>query len=234
MLDKTIETLKKLEYGDDIASLSAIDDAIAKTKGDSAAAKLVEKSLLSVLTGDSTHNAKDYACRKLKLVASADSVEALTDMLHDEKLSHMARYALQAMPAAEAGKALLGALPKLSGELKAGAIGSLGVRGENGAVATLASLLANSDATVAKAAASALGAIGSADAAKALSNAKPHADAIATAIDSSLACAEALLDGGDKSGAMAIYSQLSKGDQPEHIQLAAKRGKLACLRKKSA
>lgn len=234
MLEKALETLKTLKYGDDIASLTELDDAIAKAHGNEAATQEIETGLLSILNGESTHNAKDYACRKLKLVASEASVATLEKMLHDEKLSHMARFALQAMPAAGASKALLNALPKLSGTLKAGVIGSLGVRQDNGAVSTLASLLTNSDATVAKAAASALGAIGSKDAAKALSNAKPHNDAIATAIDSSLACAEKLLAGGDKTGALMIYNQLSKGDQPKHIQLAARRGKLACARKKSA
>ena len=230
LLHKALDRLKKLEYGENVELLTAvIDDAVAQTGEDADMAKTVENGLLGILQADkSTHNAKDYACRKLKVVATSHSIKKLTEMLHDEKLSHMARYVLQAMPGAEAGKALLEALPKLGGDLKAGVIGSLGVRQEEGAVASLAALLSDGDATISTAAASALGAIRSKDAAKALSAAKPNALAVPVAIDSSLACAESLLAAGNKLEALKIYRQLAKGDPPRHVKLAAKKGMLAC------
>lgn len=228
---EAFKTLKKLEYGDDLAPLSAIDAEIAKSKENPAVGKALEKALLDVLTGDGTQNGKDYACRKLKVVGGEASVSILGKLLHDKKLSHMARYALESMPVAAAGKALLDALPQLSGVLKAGVIGSLGVRQENGAVSALAALMNDSDATIARAAAGALGAIRSKDAAKALRNAKPNPEAISVAIDSALACAENLLADGDKKTALLIYRELSKGGQPKHVALAAKRGTLACLGK---
>ncbi len=230
--NKALSRLKKLSYGENIDLLTAIiDGAIAEAKGDAEATSKIEKGLLGILNAkDATHNAKDYACRKLKLVASKDSIETMTKMLHEEKTSHMARYVLQAIPDAAASQTLLEALPKLEGDLKAGVIGSLGVRKDNGAVASLAALLGNSDATVARAAASALGAIRSKEAGKALAAAKPNAAAVTVAIDSSLACAEAMLADGDKIGALMIYKQLAKGDPPKHIKLAATKGMLACAR----
>lgn len=229
MLENALKTLKSLEYGPDVKELTAeIDAAIAESKDNPAAARKIEAGLLEVLTGDSTHNGKDFACRKLKIVGSDASVSALATMLHDEKLAHMARYALDSLPGDAATKALLDALPKLSGNLKIGVIGSLGSRQANGAVASLAALLNDSDAAVARSAAGALGAIRTPDAAKALAAAKPNPEAISVAVDSSLACAEAMLASGDKLGALKMYRQLSKGDPPKHVKLAAAKGMLAC------
>lgn len=231
MLDKAFEALSKLDYeSDDLQEVAQIDDAIIATQGDKAGRKDLEERLLAVVQGSGTRNGKDYACRKLKIVGTEASVPVLAKMLGDDKMSHMARYALESMPVDAAGAALRDALGSLSGELKAGVIGSLGVRQDNGAVATLATLIKDSDAVVARSAALALGAIRSKDAAKALANAKPNPAAISAAIDSSLSCAESLLAGGDKLGAMSIYKELSKGDQPKHVKLAATRGILACAK----
>lgn len=229
MLEKEFETLKSLEYGPDVKGLTAeVDKAIAKSKDDPQSGKAIERGLLGLLNGDSTHNAKDFACRKLKVVGGEAAVPTLAKLLSDEKLGHMARYALESMPIAAASKALLKALPQVSGKLKAGVISSLGTRQEDRAVASLAALLNDKDAVVARAAASALGAIRSESAANALSNAKPHPEAISLAVDSALACAESLLSEGEKMGALKIYQQLMKGDQPKHVKLAATRGVLAC------
>ena len=68
-------------------------------------------------------------------IGTAESVPALAALLPDKDLSHMARYALERIPAPEAGAALRDALPKLSGALKVGVIGSLGVRRDAASVA---------------------------------------------------------------------------------------------------
>lgn len=229
MLENALKTLKTLEYGPDVKELTAeLEAAIASSKDDPAAAHKIEAGLLDVLTGDSTHNGKDFACRKLKIVGSDASVSTLAAMLHDEKLAHMARYALESLPGDAATKALLDTLPKVSGNLKIGVISSLGARQANSAVASLAALLDDNDAAVARSAAGALGAIRTPDAAKALAAAKPNPKAIAIAVDASLACAEAMLASGDKLGALKMYRQLSKGDPPKHVKLAAAKGMLAC------
>ena len=85
--------------------------------------------------------AKDFACRTLTVIGTAASVPALAALLADAELSHMARYALERIPAPEAAAALRDALPKLSGKLKIGVIGSLGVRRDEASVPALAALL---------------------------------------------------------------------------------------------
>jgi HEAT repeat protein len=187
-----------------------------------------------VLASDAPRSAKDFVCRKLMLIGTAASVPALSALVGDKDLSHMARYALERIPSKEAAAALCEAAGKLSGALKIGAISSLGSRGDNEAVSVLAGLVGDGDAAVAKAAAAALGAIGTSDAAAALAKAKmSDAEAKLAATDSSLNCAENMLAAGKKSEALSTYKSLTGDDQPKHVSLAAKRGVLACLGSKS-
>ncbi len=162
------------------------------------------------------------------MIGRAASVPALSVLLGDAELSHMARYALERIPAPEAAAALRDALPKLSGKLKVGAIGSLGVRRDEASVPALAALIGCSDSAVATAAANALGDIGREAAAKVLCDAtKAAPSAVKPAVaDAALAAAERLLADGNKTAALATYNALLAGDPPKSIRLAASRGTL--------
>ena len=167
-VDKAFEALKTYDWGTDRNLLKPIDDAVVATHGDAAARKELETRLAAVLKTGVSRDAKDYVCRKLMVIGTAESVPTLAGLLADKDLSHMARYALERIPAPEAAQALRDALPKLSGALKVGVIGSLGVRRDAASVPALAALLADADKAVACAAACALGDIGNPEAAKAL------------------------------------------------------------------
>ena len=54
-----------------------------------------EAALLEVLRSDATFAEKSAACRQLTRIATKESVPTLASLLTDEKLSHMARYALE-------------------------------------------------------------------------------------------------------------------------------------------
>lgn len=233
MLDKSFEQLKTFDWGSDPSTLQAIDQAVVRTHGNAGERGDLEERLLDALHSGISRAAQDYVFRKLRIVGNTSCVAPLAAMLSKPELAHLARYALESNPTAEAGQALRGALPELSGELKIGVISSLGVRQDDAAVPALAELLNDSDDAVANAAANALGAIRSSAASKALNSAKPRQAAVAAATDASLACAESLLASGNKIGALAVYKRLSKGDQPKHVKLAATRGMLACAGKRS-
>ncbi len=189
----------------------------------------LETRLAAVLPTDVSRDAKDFVCRKLMVIGTAASVPALAALLPDKELSHMARYALERIPAAEAAQALRDALPKLSGALQVGVIGSLGVRQDAASVPALAALLGDADAAVAGAAAYALGDIRTAEAVKSLAKATPSDTAAKAAVtDGSLACAEGLLASGQKAEALAVYKRFVGAGQPKHVRLAATRGMLAC------
>jgi HEAT repeat protein len=227
MLDQTFDALKKYDWGQDPKVLKPINDALISTREDEAARKELEASLTAVLTEEVPRAAKDFVCRKLRVIGTDDCISALAGLLADADLSHMARYALERIPTAGAAKALRDALPKVDEAQKVGIIGSLGVRQDAESVEVLARELSDSLSPVARAAACALGAIQTAAAAKALAKAKHPA-----AIDASLCCAEALLADGKPLEALAIYNGLASDEQPKHVRMAATRGKLACLAKK--
>jgi HEAT repeat protein len=233
-VDAAFEALKTYDWGTDRKPLIPLDEAVIATHGDAAARKELETRLAAVLKSGASRAAKDYACRKLTIIGTAESVPALAALLPDKDLSHMARYALERIPAPDAAAAMREALPKVSGAVKAGVAGSLGVRRDAASVSALAAALADSDAVVASAAACALGNIGTAEAAKALGDfAKKAPAAVKTAVaDGLLVCAERLLAGGNKAEALAIYKSLAGEDQPKHVRLAATRGLLAVAGKK--
>ena len=233
MLDQAFEALKTFDWGADLKPLSPIEDAIIATRDDPAARAALEARLAEVLKTGAPRDAKDYVCRKLMIVGTAASVPTLAGLLPAADHSHMARFALERMPAPEAAAALRDALPKLEGALKIGVIGSLGSRRDAESVTALAGLLANADAAIARAAALALGDIRGPEAAKALAGSAPEApDAKRAATDASLACAEGLLADGKSAEALMLYKSLTGEQQPKYVRLAATRGMLACAGKK--
>lgn len=232
MLDEAFEALKTYDWGADSAPLAAIDEAVLASGDDPGVQKDVESRLAAVLAMDVPRDAKDYACRKLMVVGTAASTGALGKLLGSEENAHMARYALERMPAPEASQTLREALPNLAGDLQIGVISSLGVRKDAASIPALTALLGGADVAVARAAAIALGDIGSADAGLALAGAKSSApETKLAATDGLLACAESMLVAGKKADALAIYQRMAGQEQPKHIRLAATRGMLACAGK---
>ena len=233
MLDKAFEALQTLDWGAELKPLEPIDAAIVASHADPAVQKDLESRLVATLKSDAPRDAKDYACRKLMIVGTAAAVPTLAEFLPQEKHSHMARFALERIPATEAATALRDALAKVNGKLKVGVITSIGARHDAASVPALSSLLADTDESIVRAAATALGDIATAEAAKALADLKPAgAAAKSAATDARLACAEALLAAGNKAEALAIYKSFAAGDQPKHIKLAGTRGMLAVAGKK--
>ncbi|MBL7042117.1 MAG: hypothetical protein ISR77_26010, partial [Pirellulaceae bacterium] len=105
-VDTAFEALKTYDWGAERNTLDPIDAAVVATQGDAAARKELETRLLDVLKGGISRSAQDYVLRTLKTIGTAESVPALAAMLSDEDLSHMARYALERIPAAEAAAAM--------------------------------------------------------------------------------------------------------------------------------
>ena len=199
--------------------------AAALLAATSAHALAQEAELLDVLRSEATLQEKSAACRQLARVATKEAVPTLASLLGDEKLSHMARYALEAIRDPSVDDALRDALGKVQGQPRLGVIGSLGARRDAKAVDALAGLLEGTDA--AGAAARALGNIGTSAAAKALEDALPDASGGSqTAICEGLfRCAEALAADGQSAASRAIYDRLrGLADTPQQVRAAALRG----------
>lgn len=182
-----------------------------------------EAKLIAVLESDASQKDKVDACRQLAVIGTARAVPALAGLLGDEKLSHMARYALEPIPDRAVDDVLLEAAGKLGGRPLVGVIGSLGVRADPRAVEPLARLLGGSDATAARAAARALGKIHTPAARKALAGSLASAGPALRPVvaDGCLAHAEALIAAGQRDEAAALFGAVARADLPAHVKLAA-------------
>ncbi len=234
-LDEAFAALKTYDFGADRHQLKPIDEAVIASYGKAEQRKDLETKLAAVLSTSASRDAKDYCCRVLRVIGTAECVPALAALIDNKELSSSARYALQSIPAPEAGKALRDAVGKTSGELKIGVIGSIAARRDAEAIAAMATCLNDTDKAIASAAAHALGAIGTKEAATKLTDSlKSAKDEVKPSIaDACLEAAERLLAGGDKTAAMTVYKSLTGDDQPKHVRLAARAGMLAAAGKKS-
>jgi len=189
-----------------------------------------EQGLIDILKSNAALQEKDAACAELKRIGTARAVPVLAGLLVDKDLSHSARYALESMPAPEAGLALVEALDKTSGLTRAGIIHSLGRRREARAVPALNRFLVEADLSVACAAAAALGRIGGSPATRALLDALPRKSEARlhnAIVDALLAAANQDLTEGRRDAAYTVFEKILAVPAPDFIRTAAYRGLIA-------
>jgi len=193
-------------------------------------AKPSTDTLIAVLKStDASLKDKNDACRELATIGDPKAIPVLVSLLDDEKMSHMARYALEPLDHASVDVALRDAMGKLKGNLRIGVINSIGMRRDEKAVGDLTKLLKDADKGVASAAIGALGRIATPKAITALAGCrKAPTPGLQWAIaDASLDVADRLLKGGKPAGAIAIYNELHADTWPHQVRLGAFSGLLA-------
>jgi len=179
-------------------------------------------------SADADLKARNDACRELATIGDPKAIPVLVGLLGNEKLSHMARYALEPLADPSVDAALRNAMGKLKGGLRVGVINSIGMRRDEKAVDALVKLVKDSDKAVASAAIGSLGKIATPEALAALATcrkARP-ADLQWAIADASLAAAERLGKEGKSAGAVAIYAELNSDPWPKQVQLGAFSGLL--------
>ena len=208
-----------------LAALSLVSGATTWGQDAASPAKGRESELLAVLKSSSSDKDKADACLELARIGTKASVAPLAALLSDEKLAHMARYALEPIPDPAVDDALRDALGKLKGRLLIGVIGSIGVRRDNKGVGPLSGLVKDADPEVAQAAARALGNIGNPVAAEVLEGTLETAPAanLLALCEGLLRCAEALSTRGQPTAALAIYDRLNQPRVPPQVREGAAR-----------
>ncbi|MDP6524351.1 MAG: HEAT repeat domain-containing protein [Kiritimatiellia bacterium] len=199
----------------------------AMTLGVAAPSFAQEGKLIGVLKSNAGQKEKADACRELARTGTKQAVPVLAALLDDEKLAHMARYAMETIDDPSVDAALREAMGKLKGRLLVGVIGSLGFRKDVQSVDKMAGLLDDADAMVAAAAARALGNMATPDASKALTDALSKATGRQklAVCEGLLRCAESDLAGKRSKSAAEIYDRiLALGDAPHQLRTAALRG----------
>lgn len=169
---------------------------------------------------------KAKACQRAGELGAKEAVPALAALLGSEHLSTYARYGLEPIADPSVDDALRGSLSKLQGSLLIGVIHSLGKRRDAKAGSALARMIYQADTDVARAALSALGQIGGLPSKKELQTALGKTSGMVrmAAADACLACAERLLESGQRAEALDLYAILSAPDVPRAARLAAMQG----------
>jgi HEAT repeat protein len=226
-VEQAMKDLPKYEFGQSRAHLTVIHHAL-RDADKAKRARLCEQ-LAEVLGSGATEAAKRWVCRQLSIFGTKAQVPQLAALLLDEKLSDMARYALQRIDDPSALEAMRTALPKANAGQKIGLINSLGERGDEKALDAVIKALNSGDEPVAVAAGRSLAKIGGAKAAEALAKALPKADGqlLEVVRDAYLSTADGLLEAGKKDAAADIYHAMYKPNMPKHVRLAALRGIVA-------
>jgi HEAT repeat protein len=189
------------------------------------ARRAVEDKLIRALKHPrATYVCKQTVCRLLRRVGTEKCVPPVAALLTDDRLSHMARFALQYMAAPQAAEALRDALGKTRGDLKIGIVTSLGENGDPTSARALAPLAGGRDTDLARAAIRALARIGGEAGADALARVTPPAALKRAWADAYLRAADDLREADKTADAAAIYKKLYVPAQPETIRIAALRG----------
>lgn len=155
-----LDALMHYESGADATPLRHYEQLVAQSVNDAALRKSVEADLVRVLAGDSTFEAKRFACLNLAVIGTEASVPALAAWLKPDETVGIACAALAQNPSPKATAELRKALGSTKGRAQAQVAHALGVRQDTKAVAQLSQLASGSDLDAAEAAIIALGKIG--------------------------------------------------------------------------
>ena len=211
------------DFGESRRALTTIEEEIRGATPEQRGE--IEAKLLEVLQSpQATFACKQFVCRMLRRVGTGTSVPALAELLPDEKLSHMARFALQEIPDPKVDDVLRDALGKLGGNLRIGVISSIAARRDRKAVDKLAGFVTSRDTDLARAAIAALGRIGGVRAARTLARARVVEELETPKADAYLMCADGLLAEGEPRAAIRIYRKMIGEANPTVVRIAALQG----------
>ncbi len=191
-LEDSIATLRTYQYDKTQGvDLVWVETQVGMAAADKAVRSRVEDKLIESLSQAKTDDARQFLCRQLRTIGTAQSVPQLASMLTDPAISHMARYALGRIDVPCAGQAMHQALGRTSGEIKAGLINTL-VQMDHAEAATVIEPLVNDPSkAVSIAAIRGVGHFGGPDAVKSLERKRPSAsrDVVVEIDDALLRCA---------------------------------------------
>lgn len=231
--DDAWQKVAKMDFGGEQEAVKAIHAEVEGAAPDKRPA--LEAQCIAILNSpDATMPGKQFACRMLRYVGSPKCVPAAARLLTDEKLSHMARWALEGIADPAAEEALLTAMKTTKGAVRIGIIETVGERGDAKALAMLSALIYDKDAATANAALKAIAAIGGQAGADVLAKIATTKTTRAMWCDAALTCAGDLAEAGKKDQAAKIFEAVFDGKENPSAARAAALGSLIEARKLDA
>ena len=127
--DELLQEVAAYRYGESREPLFRLSERVRASLADPSDRQEMEQQLVDLAESDATVEAREVACRELRLIGTASAVPALARLLDDASLGDAALFALASIPAAEATDALSVALEASSGRFQVGLIHALALRG---------------------------------------------------------------------------------------------------------
>lgn len=222
-IDKQLAELTSFRYERNGDSLRDLETTIMQLPSNSPLRARIEDRLIGALDG-SNDIGKGIICRLLRVAGTDKCIPAVAPMLSDPRLADVARHAVQGIGGRAAAEAMHAALGKASGAARVGLINALAELAYEPVRADCIPMVQSEDPAVAAAAIQALGKLGGTEAIEALKGASGNApEQLAADIDLALgACADHLLQAGEREGARELFALLYEQAGPS--RLAALRG----------
>ena len=218
-----ISEARSYESGQSMQPLRQLEELARQSSTDPGLRRKLESGLVSLLTGQATFEAKQFASQQLSTIGTEDSLPSLAELLKDEGTVSLACRVLSTHPSSKASEVLRQALRTAPGATRAPIIHTLASRQDIEAVSLLIGLINDSDRATAEAAIVALGKIANEPARSAIARLR-HASSpeLARAVaEASMNAAEKLISEGDSSGAVAVYEDLLQSSQPDNVRRGA-------------
>ena len=104
-LDSALAGLARYDFGGDVGALTPLVELVATSRANPAEQQQIAARLTALLKTAAPRGAKDFACRQLAILGTAEAVPALAELFVDEHLSCIARSALERIPGPAADEA---------------------------------------------------------------------------------------------------------------------------------
>lgn len=213
----------RYESGSGMEPLRAIETLVRESLGQPQLRDALEAALAAVLTGDSTFEARRFACQCLAIIGSESSLPAIGGLLENDETVGIACLALAPHPSPKASGLLLAALEARTGPARAQIINTLGDRRDAHSVPLLSKLARDADTAAADAAIAALAKIDTPPAREAIGALRqaPRPALTAALAEASLRSAEGLAASGDRKAATALFEDFCLPSRPAHLRRGA-------------
>jgi HEAT repeat protein len=225
-IDTKIASIANYKSGMGREPLIAVEQLIRQSQSRPEQRKYIELKLAGLLESDIPLESKQFICRQLWYIGTADSVPAVAKLLLREETADMACYAIGQNTSPQAGSALREAMENVSPNVRIRIINLLGDRRDRKSIEAMRRLAFGDNVQVAEAAIAALGKIGGSEARTILAEARAKGDDDLrfAATDAYLRCAEDLVAEGKGSEALKIYRELTGQNEPAFVRSAAVKG----------
>ena len=227
---EVFQRIRDYEFGQNTEALQAVKKQVYGSLEDKEQREELARRLAGLLQSDASFACKQFVCRQLALIGTAEQVPALSELLADDKLSHSALYAFVHIDSPSVDRALRRSLDHTAGRTRVGIINCLGHRRDKKSVDTLGELLRSKDAQVARASAAALAQIGGDEArTELLESLRAGVGPRNAVADACMECAGRLAEHGQRQEAASIYRRIYELGHPSPIRAAALKGLSECL-----